>query len=138
MARLTIGQTGQISGPRAFGGLALEYQNTPLLVFHVFRLFTRRQNCKDFSLLRLVYRLRKLKLWHLSFVSDFKELNQVAPRFMTQESNRNQCSHGRPQTSFQRGRNVENLLILFRLLTMQRKGRFTKPFTFSTSLACTG
>jgi len=35
-------------------GLAFEYQNTPLLVFHVFGLFTRRQNCKAFSLLRLV------------------------------------------------------------------------------------
>jgi len=48
MARLTIGQTGQISGPRAFGGLALEYQNTPLLVFHVFRLFTTRQKLQRF------------------------------------------------------------------------------------------
>jgi len=37
-------------------GLTLEYQNTPLLVFHVFRLFTTRQNCRAFWLLRLVYR----------------------------------------------------------------------------------
>jgi len=27
-------------------GLALEYQNIPLLVFHVFKLFTTRQNCR--------------------------------------------------------------------------------------------
>ena len=36
-AGLTI---GQMPGPHAFGGLALGYQNTPLLVFHIFRLFT--------------------------------------------------------------------------------------------------
>ena len=42
------------------GASRLEYQNTPLLVFHVFRLFTTRQNCRSFWLLRLVYRLRKL------------------------------------------------------------------------------
>jgi len=41
-------------------GLALEYQNTSLLVFHVFRLFTTRQNCRTFWLLCLAYRLRKL------------------------------------------------------------------------------
>jgi len=29
-------------------GLALEYQNTPLLVFHIFMLFTTRQNCRAF------------------------------------------------------------------------------------------
>jgi len=28
--------------------LELEYQNTPLLVFHVFKLFTSRQNCRAF------------------------------------------------------------------------------------------
>ena len=27
-------------------GLALEYQNTPLLVFHVFRLIITGQNCR--------------------------------------------------------------------------------------------
>jgi len=32
-------------------GLALRYQNTPLLVFHVFRLFTTRQNYRAFWLL---------------------------------------------------------------------------------------
>jgi len=32
-AVLSIGQTGQMPEPRVFGGLALEYQNTPLLVF---------------------------------------------------------------------------------------------------------
>jgi len=49
-------------GPRAFGGLALEYQNTPFTGFHIFRLFTARQNCGAFRLLRLVYRLRKLTI----------------------------------------------------------------------------
>jgi len=65
-------------------------------------------------------------------VSDLKVLNQIAPRFMTQALSRNQCSHGLPQKFFQRGGNVEILLILFSLLTMQRKWRFTKRFTLST------
>jgi len=47
-AGLTIGQTGKCPGPRAFGGLALEYQNPPLLVFQVFKLFTTRRNCGAF------------------------------------------------------------------------------------------
>jgi len=34
-------------------------------------------------------------------LSDLKKLNQTAPRFMTQESDRNQCIHGRPQNCFQ-------------------------------------
>ena len=41
-------------------GLALERQNTSLLVFHVFRLFTTCQNCRAFWLLCLAYKLRKL------------------------------------------------------------------------------
>jgi len=38
-----LGKPGKCPGPRAFGGLAREYQNqkTPLLVFHVFRLFAQ-------------------------------------------------------------------------------------------------
>jgi len=39
---------------------------------------------------------------------------------------------GRPQKFFQEGGNVEILLILFRLLTMQCKWTFTKRFTLST------
>jgi len=49
-------QIGQCPVLRAFGDLALEYQNTPLLVIHVFRLFTTRPNCRAFLLLRLVYK----------------------------------------------------------------------------------
>ena len=41
-------------------GLALGYQNAPLLVFHIFRLSITRQNCRAFWLLRLVYRSGKL------------------------------------------------------------------------------
>ena len=33
-------------------------------------------------------------------MSDLKELNQTASRFMTQELDRNQCIHGRPQNFF--------------------------------------
>ena len=97
----------------------------------------RVKNCKAFSLglLHLIYRLRKLPT--VAFIvcesaSDLHELNQIAPRFMTQALNRNQCSHGRPQKYFQRRGSVEISLIPFRLLTMQRKWRFTKRFTLST------
>ena len=38
----------------------LANENTPLLVFHVFRLFTACLNCRAFWLLSLVYRLSKL------------------------------------------------------------------------------
>jgi len=37
-AGLTIEQTGQMPGASRFWGLALEYQNASLLVFHVIRL----------------------------------------------------------------------------------------------------
>ena len=47
-------------------GLALQYQNTFLLIFCVFRLFTTRQNCRVFNLPRLAYRLKKLST--LSFI----------------------------------------------------------------------
>jgi len=50
-----MAQTGQMPWASHFGGLALEYQNTPLQIFHVFRLFTTPQNCRAFLLLRLVY-----------------------------------------------------------------------------------
>jgi len=39
--------------------------------------------------------------------------------------------------NFSRG-NIKNLLILFRLLTMQCKWTFTKRFTLSTPLVCSG
>jgi len=45
--------------------------------------------------------------------------------------------HGRPHKFFQGG-NVENLLMLFRLLTMQYKWTFTKRITLSTPLVCAG
>ena len=93
-AELIIGKTGQMPGvlrfwgPRAFGSLELEYQNTPLLVFHVFRLFTTRQNSRAF---RLVYRLgnwqfRIYRFW-VSQKNWTKQHHAVWP-------NRNQCIHG--------------------------------------------
>ena len=69
-------------------------------------------------------------------MSHLKELNRTAPRFITQELDRNQCKHERPQKFFQ-GEYVDILLILFRLLTMQCKWTFTKRFTLSTPLVCT-
>jgi len=47
-AGLIMGKPGKFPGPRAFEGLTLGYQNTPLLFFHIFRLFTTRQNCRAF------------------------------------------------------------------------------------------
>jgi len=75
-----LGEAGKCPGPRAFWGLALEYQNTPLLAFHVFRLFTTRQNCRDFSLLRSVHRLRKLTT--VAFIV-FEQLKRIEPNSTT-------------------------------------------------------
>ena len=61
-------------------GLALAHQNTPLLVFHVFRLFTTRRNCKAFWLLPLVYGLRKLTT--LACIV-FEWLNRIEPKSTT-------------------------------------------------------
>ena len=51
------------------------------------------------------------QLWHLSILSDLKELHQATPHFMTKELDRNQCMHGLPQKFFQGG-NIEILFIL--------------------------
>jgi len=72
-------------------------------------------------------------------LSDLKGLNQTAPRFMTQELDRSQCIHWRPQKYFQGGGNVEIFLIIYRLLTMpSRKWTFTKRFILSTRFVCAG
>jgi len=98
-----LGKLGKCPGPRAFGGLAFEYQNTALLVFHVFTLFTTRQNC-SFLITALVYtRLKKLTTLAFIVWSDLKELNQTAPRSMIQELDRNQCIQGVCRNFFQRG-----------------------------------
>jgi len=60
---------GKYPAPQVLGDLALEYQNTPLLVFHVFRLFTTRQKCWAFWWLRLVYRLSKLTVAFIVWVT---------------------------------------------------------------------
>jgi len=46
---LTIGQTGQMPGASCFWGPRALNQNTPLLVFHIFRLFMTHQNCRAFD-----------------------------------------------------------------------------------------
>jgi len=91
-------------------GLALEYQNTPLLVFHVFRLFTTRQTWWAFWLLRVVYRLRKLTTWPIFVFEWLKRIEPKASCFATQELDRNQCIHGAPPKFCQGGGNVEILL----------------------------
>jgi len=44
-----LGKPGKFPQPRTFGGLALEYQNTPLVAFGIFRLFTTRQIVEIFD-----------------------------------------------------------------------------------------
>ena len=61
-------------------GLALGYENTPLLVFHSVRLFTMRQNCRAFWLLHLVYRSGKLIT--LAFIV-FEWLKRIEPNSTT-------------------------------------------------------
>jgi len=58
-------------------------------------------------------------------LSELKELNETAPRFMTPKLHRKQCIYGRPHKFFQ-GSNVKIFLILYRLLTIQCKWAFTK------------
>jgi len=73
-------------------------------------------------LLRLVYiGQENWSFWHLSFLSDLKELNQTAPRFMTQELDRNQCIPWTSAEIFPGWGIAQILLILYRLLTMQCK-----------------
>jgi len=95
-----LGKPGNCPGPRAFGVLALGYQNTPL-VFHSFRLFTMRQNCRAFWLLRLVYRSRKLIT--LAFIV-FEWLKRIKSNSttlcITQGFDRNQSTHGHTQIFF--------------------------------------
>jgi len=67
-----------------------------------------------------------------------KRIEPTAPHFMTQEFYQYQCIHGRQQKFLQGWGNVEILLILFRLLTMQCKWMFTKRFTLSTPIVCAG
>jgi len=55
-------------------GLALEYWNTAVMFFHVFKLFTTRQNCRAFWLLRLRYTLRKLTTLAFKVLSDLKSI----------------------------------------------------------------
>jgi len=65
---LTIGKPGNAWGAAPLGAkrpFALEYQNTPLLVFHIFRLFTTRQNCRVFILLPVASsRCKENSAWH--------------------------------------------------------------------------
>jgi len=47
--RRVASEQGQINHWANARHLALETQNTLLLVFHIFTLFTIRQNCRDFD-----------------------------------------------------------------------------------------
>ena len=75
-----------------------------LLILHVFRLFTTRQNSKACCLLRFICRLGNWQLWHLSFLSDVKELRQTVPHFAIREFYQNQCIRGRPQKFSKEGK----------------------------------
>ena len=73
-AGLTIGQPSKCPGPRTC------ISKHSLLVFHVFRLFSTRQNFRAFRLLRLIYRLRTLTT--LEFIV-FEWLQRVEPNSTT-------------------------------------------------------
>jgi len=65
-------------------------------------------------------------------------LNQTAARFMTQELYQNQCIPWTSADIFRGRGNVQVLFILYRLLTMACKWKFTKCFTLSTASVCAG
>jgi len=73
--------------------------------------------------------VRKLTTLTFIFLSDIKDMNQTALRFITQDLDRNQGTQGRPQKISQ-GSNVEILLIRFGLLTMQCKWTFANRCPF--------
>jgi len=79
-AGLTIVQTWQTPGALCFWGLAIDYQNT-LPDYHVFRLFTTRQNCRVFWLAYCIqYRpidWGNWQLWYFSLLSDW--LKRIEP-----------------------------------------------------------
>jgi len=114
-------------------GLALEYQNTPLLVFHVFKLFTTRQNCRALRFLRLVYKLRKVTTLAFIVFDWLKQHHALWPKNYI-EISASMCV----RINFSRGGNVEILLILLRLLTMQCKWTFIKRLTLSIPLVSAG
>ena len=118
-------------------GLALEYQNTYLLFFNAFRPFTTRQNCRAFCLVRLTYRLRKLTT--LAFIV-FEWLKRIeANSTMLHDSRlRSKSASMGVRRSFSRVGNVENLIIIFRLLTVQCECMFTKRSNLSTPLVYAG
>jgi len=71
-------------------------------------------------------------------LSDLKELNQTPPPFMTQDLDQNQCIPWTSAEIFPGWGDVQISLILYRLLTMPCKWKFTKRFTLSTTLVCAG
>ena len=99
-------------------GLAHGYQNTPLLVFRIFRLFTTRQNGRAFWLLGLVYRSRKLIT--LAFIV-FEWLKRIEPNSTTLYDPRFRSKSVHPWTSAEIftgwGQRRIFLLTLYRLLT---------------------
>jgi len=74
-AGLTIWQTGELPGASR-----LNIKTLLFLVFHVYRLFTKCQNCRAFWWLRFVCKLRKLPT--LAFI-DFRWLKRIEPNGIT-------------------------------------------------------
>ena len=65
-------------------------------------------------------------------MSDLKELNQITPRFITQELNRNQCIRGRPQKLFESGGQRRNFAYPFQIADDAMQMDVHKRFTLST------
>jgi len=106
--------------------------------FHVLRLLTMQQNCRAFWLVPLTYSLRTLTT--LAFII-LEWLTRIEPKSTTLYDPwiRSKSLHPWASTDiFPRVGNVEILLILFRLLTMQCEWTFTKRSTLSTPLDYAG
>ena len=138
-AGLTIGQTGQMLGASRFCGSSACLSKRSFAGFSCFKLFSMRQNCRSFWLLRLVYRLRKPR--NLPFnVFEWLEKNRTTQYHTLWPNNKIEisASMGVRKNLSREGNIFKLLLSLYRLLTMQWKWTFTKRWTLSSLIVCAG
>jgi len=108
-----------------------------LVVFHIFRLFTTRQNWRAFWLLRLVYRLRKLTT---SALIVFEWLKIIEPNSTTFHDPRIRSKSAQPWASAEifPMKTTSKFCLSFSGCWRWCKWTFTKRFTLSNSLVCGG
>jgi len=107
MVGLTIGQTGQMLVAPCFWRPRSWISKHCLLVFNVFRLFTKRQNCRAFWLLHLVHRLRKLTTLGLIAFWWFKRIQPNSITLYKPKNSIGISSSMGVRRNFSRGSNVE-------------------------------